>query len=220
VRDAPRAGDEPRDRLELLIERRDASIALLSPGVGLFTRARRQGDVVAGGSEAGALVVLGRAVTLVVPAGVEGRVASPPPRLAREPVGWGDLLYELDPIGTATGADSGTAGGDLAAAARDAASPSAPAELPGGRVLFLAPQSGRFYLRPSPTEDPFVSPGDTVEDGQTVGLVEVMKTFALVRYVAAGPLPPRARLARVLVADGAEVGTGDPLLELEPLPRP
>jgi acetyl-CoA carboxylase biotin carboxyl carrier protein len=36
---------------------------------------------------------------------------------------------------------------------------------------------GVFYRRPSPEEPPFAAPGEPVTAGQTVGLIEVMKTF-------------------------------------------
>jgi biotin carboxyl carrier protein len=63
--------------------------------------------------------------------------------------------------------------------------------------------------------------------GQAVGLIEVMKTFAQVQYrpdvtgVAGAtgkgrPLPERARIVRLIAADGAEVARGAPLFEVEP----
>lgn len=46
-----------------------------------------------------------------------------------------------------------------------------------GMVSVLPPMAGIFYSSPSPGADPFVSVGDTVEDGQQLGIVEVMKLF-------------------------------------------
>lgn len=40
-----------------------------------------------------------------------------------------------------------------------------------------SPIPGTFYRRPSPEEPPFKNEGDTVARGDTIGLVEVMKTF-------------------------------------------
>jgi acetyl-CoA carboxylase biotin carboxyl carrier protein len=45
------------------------------------------------------------------------------------------------------------------------------------RKTIKAPMPGTFYRRPSPDEDPFVNEGDRVSSGDTVGLVEVMKSF-------------------------------------------
>jgi acetyl-CoA carboxylase biotin carboxyl carrier protein len=199
------------DRVELLVERRGEAIALLSPGVGLFTAARPAGDLLSAGAEAGVLLVLGRALRLVVPDQVEGRVSNPAPALTHHPVSWGELLYQVEPIDADARLEVGRPEQvrrpdvDAPARVRDASS----------RLLFRSPQSGRFYLRPSPADDAFVAPGAVVEPGQPVGLIEVMKTFAHLPYAAAGGLPTRARVLRVLVEDGAEVGAGDPLLELE-----
>ena len=40
-----------------------------------------------------------------------------------------------------------------------------------------APVPGTFYRRPSPDEEPFANEGDSISDGQVIGLVEVMKNF-------------------------------------------
>ncbi|MBC6404356.1 MAG: biotin carboxyl carrier domain-containing protein [Rhodospirillales bacterium] len=40
-----------------------------------------------------------------------------------------------------------------------------------------SPLPGTFYRKPSPEEAPFKSEGETVAKGDTIGLVEVMKTF-------------------------------------------
>ena len=86
-----------------------------------------------------------------------------------------------------------------------------------GRLVVHSPQSGRFHLHPSPGEAPFVSIGAVVEVGQPIGLIEVMKTFAHVRY-GGRDLPSRGRVTRVLVEDGAEVAAGEPLIEIETVP--
>jgi acetyl-CoA carboxylase biotin carboxyl carrier protein len=51
-----------------------------------------------------------------------------------------------------------------------------------------SPIPGIFYRRPSPDEPEFAQEGDTVEAGQVVGLVEVMKQFHDVVADAAGTL--------------------------------
>jgi acetyl-CoA carboxylase biotin carboxyl carrier protein len=40
-----------------------------------------------------------------------------------------------------------------------------------------APLPGTFYRRPDPGADPFVDEGDSVQAGDVVGLVEIMKSF-------------------------------------------
>lgn len=40
---------------------------------------------------------------------------------------------------------------------------------------------GIFYRKPGPDKEPYVSEGDTISAGQTIGLVEIMKQFSEVR---------------------------------------
>ena len=49
-------------------------------------------------------------------------------------------------------------------------------DLPDGHVL-RAPMVGTFYLSPSPDKPPFVSVGQTVKAGETLGIIEAMKMF-------------------------------------------
>ena len=72
-----------------------------------------------------------------------------------------------------------------------------------------APMVGTVYLSPEPGAPPFVNPGETVTEGQTLLLIEAMKTFNPVRAPSAG------RVARVLVADGSPVEYGEGLVILE-----
>jgi biotin carboxyl carrier protein len=51
-----------------------------------------------------------------------------------------------------------------------------------------APLPGTFYRSASPGEPPFKTPGDAVAVGDTVGLIEVMKTFTAVVAEEAGTL--------------------------------
>jgi acetyl-CoA carboxylase biotin carboxyl carrier protein len=71
-----------------------------------------------------------------------------------------------------------------------------------------APMVGTYYRAPSPEEPPFVREGDTVEIGQIVGLIEVMKLFTELRADVAGTV------ARLDVADGTLVEYAQPLLWL------
>lgn len=72
-----------------------------------------------------------------------------------------------------------------------------------------APIPGTWFVRESPASDPFVSVGDTVEVGQTVGLVEVMKMFNPVTADVAGTV------AEILVESEDVVDAGQPLVRIE-----
>ena len=52
----------------------------------------------------------------------------------------------------------------------------------------LTPIPGIFYRRPDPDSDPFKQEGDDVAEGETIGLVEIMKNFQPVETEAAGTL--------------------------------
>ena len=73
----------------------------------------------------------------------------------------------------------------------------------------VAPMVGTVYLSPEPGSPPFVQIGDTVDAGDTLVLIEAMKTFNPVRSPRAG------RVVRVLVSDAAPVEYGEALIILE-----
>jgi acetyl-CoA carboxylase biotin carboxyl carrier protein len=52
----------------------------------------------------------------------------------------------------------------------------------------LTPIPGTFYRRPDPESEPFVTEGDAVQAGATIGLVEIMKNFQPVESDGAGTL--------------------------------
>jgi len=69
---------------------------------------------------------------------------------------------------------------------------------------------GAFWTRPSPADPPFAAPGTRVEPGDTVGLIEVMKTFTPVRAQRGGVV------VSWRVADGAPVSPGEVIGWLDP----
>ncbi len=81
-----------------------------------------------------------------------------------------------------------------------------PAALPGAVV---SPMVGTAYLHPEPGAEPFVKPGDAVTEGQTLLIVEAMKTMNNI------PAPISGTVKRILVEDGAPVEFGAPLMVIE-----
>lgn len=67
---------------------------------------------------------------------------------------------------------------------------------------------GVFYRQPSPDQPPYKSDGDAVAAGDTIGLIEVMKTFHEVQADSAG------KLVKFLVENEDPVMAGQPLAEL------
>jgi acetyl-CoA carboxylase biotin carboxyl carrier protein len=76
-----------------------------------------------------------------------------------------------------------------------------------------APLVGTFYAAPAPGAPPFVQPGDRVEKGQQLGIIEAMKLM--------NPLEAtrRGRVVEVLVGDGEPVEYGEPLVLIDPDPE-
>lgn len=181
----------------------DGALRLLSPAVGVYRGAPAAGDLVAPDRPIGAIEILGVVHHVLAPAGASGLVVSPPGPAARRPVDFDEPLLTLDPEAVHAGAaGSAHAAGGAGAAAQ------------AGAAILRAPTSGRFYIRSGPGKPAFVSVGAVVEQGQTVGLIEVMKTFSRLLYGGDG-LPARARVRAILLADESDVAAGDPLLELE-----
>ena len=95
------------------------------------------------------------------------------------------------------------------AAAAPVAAPAAaedPAQLAGA---VNSPMVGTAYLSAEPGADAFVKVGDTVKEGQTLLIIEAMKTMNQI------PAPKSGKVTRILVDDGSPVEFGDPLIILE-----
>jgi acetyl-CoA carboxylase biotin carboxyl carrier protein len=71
-----------------------------------------------------------------------------------------------------------------------------------------AQMPGTFYRRPDPESDPYVSEGDSVSAGDTVGLIEVMKSFHEVKAEEDGTV------GKFLVDEEEAVDAGQDILEL------
>ena len=82
-------------------------------------------------------------------------------------------------------------------------------EQPQGAVI-KAPLVGTFYAAPAPEQPPFVAPGDRVEKGQTVCLLEAMKTMIEV------PAPCACVIDEVLKANGELAAFGEALMRYKP----
>jgi acetyl-CoA carboxylase biotin carboxyl carrier protein len=81
-----------------------------------------------------------------------------------------------------------------------------PAQHPGA---VTSPMVGTAYLSAEPGATPFVSIGATVTEGQTVLIIEAMKTMNQI------PAPRAGTVKRILIADGNAVEYGAPLMIIE-----
>ena len=81
-----------------------------------------------------------------------------------------------------------------------------PANLPGA---VTSPMVGTIYLQAEPGSPPFVKVGDTVSEGDSLLIVEAMKTMNHI------PAPASGTVKRILVSDGDAVEFGAPLMIIE-----
>ena len=73
----------------------------------------------------------------------------------------------------------------------------------------VSPMVGIVYLSKAPNEPPFVKVGDIVQEGDTVCLIEAMKTFNPIKATKSG------KISAVLVESGSPVEYNQPLFTLE-----
>lgn len=109
------------------------------------------------------------------------------------------------------------------AAAFAAPAPAAPAPAPpapAGQATLAAdrtahpgivksPMVGTAYRAPAPGTQPFVELGSEIKKGQTILIIEAMKTMNPI------PSPRDGRLVEVMVTDGQPVEFGEPLMIIE-----
>ncbi len=88
----------------------------------------------------------------------------------------------------------------------DDSHPSDPGNHPGA---VKSPMVGTAYLAPEPGASQFVKEGDQVREGQTLMIVEAMKTMNHI------PSPRAGTVVSILVEDGQPVEFGEPLVIIE-----
>jgi acetyl-CoA carboxylase biotin carboxyl carrier protein len=93
------------------------------------------------------------------------------------------------------------------AAAPVEAAPAAPAVRKGDEVK--SPMVGTVYLQSQPGTPPFIKVGDKVNEGQTLLIVEAMKTMNPI------PAPRAGTVLEILVGDAQPVEYGEPLVVIE-----
>ncbi|MFT5486674.1 MAG: acetyl-CoA carboxylase biotin carboxyl carrier protein [Paracoccaceae bacterium] len=101
---------------------------------------------------------------------------------------------------------AGPAAGAAPSAATDDAGDT-PAQRKGTPVL--SPMVGTVFASPEPGAEPFIRVGDTITEGQTVMLIEAMKTYNPIRATKSG------KVVQILVGDSTPVEFGEELLLVE-----
>ena len=122
-------------------------------------------------------------------------------RLQPQPV-----VTQMTAAPAAIAAAPGAAPAASAASAAPATAAEDPASLPGA---VTSPMVGTVYMQAEPGAAPFVAIGATVAEGDTLLIIEAMKTMNHI------PAPRAGTVKRIVVEDGAAVEYGTPLVILE-----
>jgi len=119
-------------------------------------------------------------------------------------------FFVAQPAAPAAPEASHTASAAAAAPVAPPASAAAPPAPEEGLHIVRSPIVGTFYESPSPGSPPFVKPGDVVEAGQILCIVEAMKLMNEIESDVAGEIVKR------LVANNAPIEYGQELFAIRP----
>lgn len=115
-------------------------------------------------------------------------------------------MSQAAPVMQATYAAPAAPASHAAPAAPSSAMPEDPAEHPG---VVTSPMVGTVYMQAEPGAPSFISVGAQISEGDTLLIVEAMKTMNHI------PAPKSGTVKRILVEDGAAVEYGSPLMIIE-----
>ena len=90
-----------------------------------------------------------------------------------------------------------------------AAAPAEPAPADKARNAVPSPMVGTAYLAPAPGAKPFIEVGQSVKEGQTLLIIEAMKTMNQI------PSPRSGTVTAILCEDAQPVEFGEPLVVIE-----
>lgn len=89
------------------------------------------------------------------------------------------------------------------------AADAAPAAADAGRNAVTSPMVGTAYIAPAPGAAPFIEVGAKVKEGQTLLIIEAMKTMNQI------PSPRSGTVTAILITDSQPVEFGEPLVVIE-----
>ncbi|MEK7484299.1 MAG: biotin/lipoyl-containing protein [Planctomycetota bacterium] len=167
---------------------------LCSPAVGIFKPLLEEGYPVHSGTSVGTLDILGQPISLVLPAGYEGKITSKKNTLSHQAMAYGDLLFSAE----------------LTTQKKQVSK-----NYQEGLWIVHSPMAGIFYRRGAPNQPFFVNEGDIISLGTTLGLVEQMKSFNRISFQGDEQFS-KGKVIQILVDDQSEVEQNTPLFLIEP----
>lgn len=121
-----------------------------------------------------------------------------------------DLRIRVSRAGTPVAVSMPTYHAQPAVNAAQPVAAAAPAETSrNSKNAVTAPMVGTCYLAPAPGARPFIEVGTVVKEGQTVLIIEAMKTMNQI------PAPRSGKVTEIFVQDAAPVEYGEPLIVIE-----
>ncbi|WP_234189319.1 acetyl-CoA carboxylase biotin carboxyl carrier protein [Shinella sp. NM-101] len=120
-----------------------------------------------------------------------------------------DLRIRVSRAGTPQYVQAPIAAPTVAAASAAPAAAAPVADARNNKNAVTAPMVGTAYLSPAPGSRPFVEVGATVKEGQTILIIEAMKTMNQI------PAPRSGKVTEILVSDASPVEYGEPLIVIE-----
>jgi acetyl-CoA carboxylase biotin carboxyl carrier protein len=126
---------------------------------------------------------------------------------------WGRIRISRHPTAGTNGSAvvvSGAATPEAKAVVSPAAAPEPKVvDETAGYAAIKSPMVGTFYRSPAPDADPYVEPGDRIEEGQTLCIIEAMKLMNEIQSEVSG------KVVRVLAANGQPVEYGQTLFLID-----
>ena len=121
----------------------------------------------------------------------------------------GDLKVRVSRGGTAVQAYTAPMPMTAAPQAAPASAVSAPAAADPAKNAVVSPMVGTAYLSPSPGAKAFIEVGQAIKEGQTLLIIEAMKTMNQI------PSPRSGTVKAILFEDAQPVEYGEPLVVIE-----
>ena len=92
----------------------------------------------------------------------------------------------------------------------DETKPAEESEVETNHITIKSPMIGTLYRSPNPESEPYINKGDTINEGQTICIIEAMKLFNEIESEFSG------KVIKILVDDISPVEFDQPLFIIDP----
>ena len=92
----------------------------------------------------------------------------------------------------------------------DETKPAEESEIETNHITIKSPMVGTLYRSPNPESEPYINEGDTINEGQTICIIEAMKLFNEIESEFSG------KVIKILVDDISPVEFDQPLFIIDP----